>query len=366
MDHPLFPIALLIFVQIIFAGYAVFGSAAFKSGTSPIVFAFLRNVIASCCFIPSFIIEEYYTSKASHRPMRLLPKQEHTFYFILLGIQGVWGSQLMSALTISNLSAPIYGLLKPMVPIVTYIISVIFGVTPFEIKTRETKYTILGVLLAIIGCIVIVADSSAESKNVQLGSMYVSVYMLCSGSYPITQKAMLSRFDYSPLFLTSWAYMIGTMMICSSLLVAAPLPSAWSVNSSGIAGLFFAGVLTSFFNYYAMAWINKRTSPVLISAGYTLQSFFTPLLSSLFLNADIYPDDYIGGIVIIIGLGFCIRAQLLQNSKTVSSSSSSSSSSSTSTTLLLVEPQDIDKEKTIEYSKPFLEEEERVTTIVKL
>jgi len=314
MEQPWFPIALLIFVQIIFSGYAVLGSAAFKSGTSPIVFAFLRDLIAICFFVPSFVVEELRSSKSAGRGVRFLPRQEDVPYFFLLAVQGVWGSQLMSALTISNLSAPIYGLLKPAVPIVTYVASVVVGVTPFNIKTQETRYTIVGVILAIAGCIVIVADSFAESKNVLLGSIYVSVYLLCSGSYPITQKSMLSRLDYSPLFLTMWAYIIGTVMILSSLLVAAPPPASWSVNSAGIGGLFFSGILTSFFNYWAMAWINSKTSPVLISAGYTLQSFFTPLLSALLLNSQIYLDDYVGGFIIIIGLALCIRAQLLMNS----------------------------------------------------
>jgi drug/metabolite transporter (DMT)-like permease len=314
MDNQWFAIILLILVQMIFSGYAVLGSAAFKSGTSPIVFAFLRDLIALCLFIPSFIVEEIRSSKASNRRAQFLPRHEDLPHFFLLGVQGVWGSQLMSALTINNLSAPIYGLLKPAVPIVTYIASVVVGVTPFDIKTIETRYTIFGVLLAIIGCIVIVADSFAESKNVLLGSIYVTVYLICSGSYPITQKSMLSRLDYSPLFLTAWAYIIGTILILSSLLVAAPSPTSWVVSSAGLGGLFFSGVLTSFFNYYAMAWINKRTSPVLISAGYSLQSFFTPLLSALLLNSQIYVDDYVGGFIIIAGLALCIRAQLLMNS----------------------------------------------------
>jgi hypothetical protein len=47
-----------------------------------------------------------------------------------------------------------------------------------------------------------------------------------------------------------------------------------------------------------------------------LQSFFTPLLSSVFLGSEIFPSDFAGGAVVIIGLALCIRAQIEQGAAT--------------------------------------------------
>jgi drug/metabolite transporter (DMT)-like permease len=299
------PIALLVLVNLLFSGYAVLASAAFKSGTSPVVFALLRDLIACALFLAAL---------AHTRPARLLPRAEHLGFFVALAVTGVWGSQLMSALCISYLSAPIYGLLKPAVPVVTLVVAAAVGVTPFDLRTRPTQLTVVGVLLAISGGAAIVAASftDRESKNAALGAGYVSVYMLCAGSYPIVQKAMLKSFDYEPLVLVAWAYLIGTGMIFACVVVVAPPPEAWVVSSAGLGGLFFSGALSSFFNYWAMSWINKRTSPVLVSAAYPLQSFFVPLLSSVFLGAEIFPSDFAGGAVVIAGLALCIRAQMLE------------------------------------------------------
>jgi len=299
------PAALLVLVNLIFAGYAVLGSAAFKSGTSPAVFALLRDLIASALFLVALL---------RARPKRLTPRAEHVGHFIALACTGVWGSQLMSALTIANLSAPIYSLLKPAVPVVTLLAAAALGVARFDLRTRPTQLMVAGVLLAIGGGAGVVAVSFAdrESKNAMLGAGYVSLYMLCSGSYPTLQKAMLRSFDYEPIVLVAWAYFIGTTMIFASVIVIAPPAAAWAVTPAGVGGLFFSGSLATFFNYYAMAWVNKRASPILISAAYPLQSFFTPLLSTLMLGSEIFPTDFAGGAVVILGLALCIRAQMLE------------------------------------------------------
>ena len=299
------PVALLILVNLLFSGYAVLGSAAFKSGTGPAVFALLRDLIACALFALALL---------RARPARPWPRAEHVGHFVLLAVTGVWGSQLMSALTIANLSAPIYGLLKPCVPVVTLALAAASGIAPFDLRTRATQLTVAGVTLAIGGGAAIVAASFAdrESANALLGAGYVSLYMLCAGAYPILQKAMLRSFDYEPLVLVAWAYFIGTLMIFMSVIVVAPPASAWSVTPAGVGGLFFSGALSSFFNYFAMAWVNKRSSPVLVSAAYPLQSFFTPLLSSIVLGSELFASDFAGGAVVILGLGLCIRAQLME------------------------------------------------------
>jgi hypothetical protein len=96
------------------------------------------------------------------------------------------------------------------------------------------------------------------------------------------------------------------------VVVIAPPAAAWEVTPAGVGGLFFSGALATFFNYLAMAWVNKRASPVIVSAAYPLQSFFTPLLSTLILGSEVYATDFAGGAVVILGLALCIRAQMLE------------------------------------------------------
>ena len=304
----------LLLVQLAFSAYAVLGSAAFRSGTSPTVFALLRDLIAVGCFLPTL----YFESRAQASP-RLLPRAEHLGQLLLLGILGVWGSQLMSALSIANLSAPIYGLLKPCAPVVSLVVAVAVGLQQFNIRTRASQLLVAGVLLSVGGAAYIVGASyqDRESANAPLGAFYVSLYLLFAGCYPILQKRVLTQLDYSPLFLTTWAYCLGTALIASSVIVAAPPAAAWSFTGVGAAGLVFSGIVTSYVNYALMAWANKKTSGVFVSCFYPLQSFFTPALAAVFLGADIMPSDVAGGVVVCLGLACCIGAQVLGGEGTV-------------------------------------------------
>jgi len=301
----LLPAGILVLVQFLFSSYAVLGASTFHNGTSPAVFALLRDVVALGCFVPALLLS---------RPPRLIPAPEHWGFFFLLALLGVWGSQLMSALTISCLSAPLYSLMKPCVPVVTLLVAVLMGSQRFSIASRSSQLLVAAVTLSVAGAATIVGASFSDRESPQpaLGALYLSIYLFFSGTFPVLQKRMLSKFDYSPLFLVTWAYGLGTLFILSSVIVLAPPAKAWRVDVSGALALLFSGVMCSFFNYTAMAWINDRVNSVFVMSFYPLQSAFTPILSAMFLDEKILPSDIGGGLVVIAGLACCVAAQVIE------------------------------------------------------
>ena len=237
------PVALLVLVNVLFSGYTTLSSAAFSSGTSPVVFAFLRDATACCCFVPALLLCE--------RRGARVPRPEHWGHVVALAALGVWGSQLMSALAISYLSPAVYGLLKPAVPAVTMGLAVALGMQPCNARARASQLKALGVLAAVGGAVTVVAASGEEheAKNAALGAAYMAVQIAASSSYPLLQKHMMNAHGYSPLMLAAWAYIIGTLMIASSVAVAATDADSWRVNGAAVGGILYAGVLSSFFNY---------------------------------------------------------------------------------------------------------------------
>jgi drug/metabolite transporter (DMT)-like permease len=150
------PVALLVLVNVIFAGYTTLSAAAFSSGTSPVVFAFLRDLTACCCFVPALLFFERRGARC--------PRAEHWGHIICLAALGVWGSQLMSALAISNLSPAVYGMLKPAVPAVTMALAVALGMQPCSARARSSQLKALGVLAAVGGAVSVVAASGEERE----------------------------------------------------------------------------------------------------------------------------------------------------------------------------------------------------------
>ena len=212
--------------------------------------------------------------EAAPRVAELWPRREHVAYFVLLGLLGVWGGQLLGSISISYLSASLYGLLTPTVPAVTLLISYALGLDRFRPCEAASWLKVVGILVSIGGAavIVLVSPNGSAGKNNSLGLAYIIAQKTCVGAYPVLQKHMLRQWAYKPLLLATWAYVIGTTVI--GLVVASGFvsPSDWAITATGAGAIVYSGLLSSFFNYGTMAWVNARTSPLVVTAFYPLQS----------------------------------------------------------------------------------------------
>ena len=306
-----FPIFLLILVNACFSGYQVLSALAFKSGASPLVFAFVRDVIASSLFIPTLYIVE---SRLPAEQQQLWPHREHAFYFFLLGVL-VFGTSVYSALAIKSLSAAVYGLLTPTAPVFTILISWIVGVEVFNPRAFSSWAKVLGILLSVGGALLLVFSPSHSSPSNDssfsiLGLVYILGHKVCSGSYPILQKWVLAKFGYPSLTVAAWSYTTGAFLVGLSVTTGAT-PSYWDFSPITLGALAFSSVFAAYFNYYAMAWVNSITAAWFVISFYPLQSILTTYLSALFLGTDVGPFDFLGGGVVILGLFFCIGGQIL-------------------------------------------------------
>lgn len=257
------PVALLVVVNVIFSGYQVLTEFALKTGMNAVVFALLRDAVAVACFLPTHFFVE------SRRPVaerQVWPKPEHSGYVTALGFLGVWGAQLLSSLAISNLSATLYGLLTPTVPVVTLVVSVLAGIDTLSARSAASWLKVSGVLITVAGAASVVAFSAGgtTNKNLALGAGYIALQKLCAGSYPVLQKHCLKSFGYPSLMLATWAYVLGTFIIATSAAIACSDAAAWKVTPAGAGAIAFSGILSSFFNYWMMAYVNARTSPLLV------------------------------------------------------------------------------------------------------
>jgi hypothetical protein len=85
--------------------------------------------------------------------------------------------------------------------------------------------------------------------------------------------------------------------------------AAWAVDGATGAAILYSGLLSSFFAYGAMAFVNARMGPITVMAFYPLQSVLTPILCSIFLGSAVQPADIGGGAAIVAGLALCVWAK---------------------------------------------------------
>jgi hypothetical protein len=322
------PITTLTVVAAITSGYTVLTEATLAGGTSPVIFAFLRDIVAVALFVPALVISETCSPRRCGGrgsadknaecgrpdvPVELWPRREHGSYFVALALLGVYGGQLFGALSIGYLSASLYGLLTPTVPAFGLLVSYAVGIEVFNHREASSWLKLVGIFVSIGGAAVIVllSPTGQAGKNNALGLCYIVVQKFSLGAYPVLQKKMLKENSYAPLLLVAWAYLIGTGLIGLTVAVAFVDASAWKISATAAGAIFYAGVLNSFFNYSAMAFCNARTSPLIVTAFYPLQSILTPLLSSIFLGEEVSSADLAGGAIIVVGLFTCLYGRYL-------------------------------------------------------
>ena len=311
------PVLLLTLVNACFSGYQVLSKLAFQEGTSPIVYALLRDGIATALFLPTLYARER-ALPAEER--QLLPRREHLSHFFALGLC-LWASSIMSALAISYLSPVLYALLTPTAPVVTLLLSYLLGQEVFAPLRPGSWLKCAGILASVGGATVLVllgrsgahGGGASPAGGAGLGGLaFIAAHKLAAGAYPMIQKHCLTKFAYPSLTLAAWGVAIGFGLIVMSASTSALSAAAWRVSPAAWGGIAFSGVFSSYFNYLAMAHVNSQASPLLVMSFYPLQSLFTPLLAAAALGStELGLGELVGGATVALGLLLCVAGQAL-------------------------------------------------------
>ena len=314
------PIAVLFFVNVLFSGYATLSSLAFcTSALHPVVFAFLRDTVACVCFAGALFASSRLSTEEERGP--LIPSLPHLVVFVGLGFLGVYSS-MYGALSISLTSPTAYGLLTPIVPCITLLFSFAIGLEQFRVNEGLSWAKAAGIAVSVGGAMVIIGvDAGRGGHCVGSGGTTVGgwVYLLLQklgvAMYPILQKRALQTLPYSSLTLAAYAYFTGTALVLLNMTTSATKSSDWELSYAGVGAVLFSGILSSFFNYSAMAWANARIGPVLVMSFYPVQSVATPLLAYLFLGAEpLSPAAIGGGVGVVVGLALVLWAKYMEGS----------------------------------------------------
>ena len=296
------PFFALILAFTLFSLYTVLMKKALNEGTSPLVIALLREILATCVLLPAAYLNERRLGTREN----FWPKPEDHTSFILLGLVMIWGVQLLSAMSLEHLSANTYALLAPTVPVLCAAVAISAGLERFDRKSTASWTKIAAVLIAVIGAAIIavgayVGSAAKDKGNTALGLILLGANKVCVATYPVMEKKLMKT--YRPLTIVAWGYATGAILVIMSVLPCAlSSTSLWHVGRDGWVSIFFSAFVTSSFNYALMAEVNRRTSPLTVMSFYPVQSFMTPILSAALLSAPLNNSDGIGGAVIVFGL----------------------------------------------------------------
>jgi drug/metabolite transporter (DMT)-like permease len=215
---------------------------------------------------------------------------------ILISVIGVPLYQTFFMMSVKYTTATNSSLLIAMSPIFSGIFATATGLEKFTWRIQ------IGSLLSFIGAsTVIYAKESIHSNypHEMFGNLMGLFASLSWGAYPILAKPLFEK--YSALRVTAWSALIGTLAL---FLISIPSVTSISLELSALTwvSLLYSSILVT--AYGLVAWYSgvRKIGPTNVMIYMYLIPLIAAIVAAFHLHEPIFLVQFIGGIIILIGL----------------------------------------------------------------
>lgn len=290
MNRRLSAIILLV-VAVIIWGSAFAVTKASLAEVPPVLFAFLRYVIASV-LLAVFVV---FSGKLAK-----IPRPVPWTAIALMGASGVFLYTIVYNLSLVYTSAAQGALVQSFIPIVTALFAAFF------LKETLSPIRLLGIGVSIAGIFLIMlfAAESADAPDSFLGNALMLLSVLFWAAYTLFAKR-LANFD--PLVITAGATIFGTILLAPAALYELGGTNFPPISASGWTGVIYLGVFSS-----AVAMLLYNRSLQHLNAGQTanflnLMPVVAVLIAVVFLGERPTFWQIAGGTLVLFGVWISLQ-----------------------------------------------------------
>jgi drug/metabolite transporter (DMT)-like permease len=205
---------------------------------------------------------------------------------------------------------------KQLLPVVSLLACLALGEERFAPREAASWAKVGGVSLAVGGAAFVAYSAGgagsglgAGSANLPAGLAFCAVQLALGGSYSAVQKPLLRR--YPPLVVAAWGYVSGLGLLTLSVVTGASA-DAWQFSQMNLLAVAYAGVLSSFVAYYAMAVANSLAGPLFLTAFFPVQPLATAVIAHVALGAELSLSDLGGAAIVSLGLLCVVGAKAFE------------------------------------------------------
>jgi drug/metabolite transporter (DMT)-like permease len=256
----------------------------------PVGFTFLRYALASIALLALL--------RWSEGGIRL--PRPGAGRILLLGGLGFGVYQMLWTTGLQSIPAGDSALLIAASPVLTAVIAVLIGTDTLNLRKG------VGVLLSFVGVVLVIAAGvGIELSGSPIGFALTMGAALCWATYTAFGARVLRR--HSPLVMTTWATIGGTLVLAPLGLAQLTAPGAIGPEQAAqlpeiIFAIAFSGLLAAALANVVVFRGVKQLGPTRIMALQSLVPAMAVVLAAVFLSEPIRPVQVVGGGIIILGV----------------------------------------------------------------
>ncbi|KAM7525982.1 hypothetical protein LguiA_015884 [Lonicera macranthoides] len=314
-----YPVLAMIAVDLAFAVVNILLKKVVDDGMNHLVFITYRQAVSTIFLAPIGFIWERYT-----RPKLTLSILCNIF---LSAIVGASLTQYLFLLGIQYTSATFSCAFVNMVPVITFMMALPFGLETLNIRASSGKAKMLGTVVCIGGAILltvykgmplfsnshlqaeaqsmdqaILLSSTKRTERWTLGSMLMLVGTLLWSSWFLIQANIGRRYpcQYSSTAIMSFFGAIQSAVL--TLCINKNL-SIWVLRGkTELLSVLYSGMVVSGLCYVAMSWCVKKRGPVFTAAFSPFVQIMAAMFDVPILHEQLHLGSLLGSIIVIAGL----------------------------------------------------------------
>lgn len=306
----------MVAIEFAFAIVNILLKTVLDLGIKPFVFITYRLSISAI-----FLAPIGYFWERNNRP-KLTPIV--LFYIFCSAIVGTSLTQYFFLLGIQNTSATFASAFINMVPVITFIMAIPFGLETLNIKSNSGRAKIMGTLVCFGGTLLLTLykgmallnsphsysshieqDAMSSRKKTEkwtIGCAAMTLGTLLWSSWFLIQTKISKKYPCQCTSTALMAFFGATQSAILNLFMDRKL-SVWILNGKlEIFALLFSGMVGSGLCYLGLSWCVKKRGPLFTAAFSPLVQIMAAIIDIPFLHEELHLGSMLGSVIVMIGL----------------------------------------------------------------
>ncbi|KAI6678646.1 hypothetical protein NL676_039442 [Syzygium grande] len=322
---------MMVVVQVAFAGVNILYKLAASNGMNLMLVIAYRFIFGTAFLAPlAFFLERKSWPKITWTVL------VQAFFCGLFG--GSMGQNLYLA-SLSMTSATYASAMANLVPAITFVLAVSFGLEKVRLRTVAGKAKVAGTLMGVGGAMLLTFYKGVEvnlwsthvnllrhvaatqqgqegSSNLPLGSLLAVASCFCYALWLIIQAKMSEGFPH-PYTSTALMTFMGSIQAVVYALCRERDWSHWKLGLNvGLLTASFSGIVGSGLCYTLIAWCVRMRGPVFVSVFNPLLLVTVALAGSMVLDEKLHLGSILGSGLIVLGLYAVLWGKGKENKRT--------------------------------------------------